>query len=199
METRFLRYLDTIKTHHDNLAQGIFAQAIQIEEEKRKELLNRKGPENIHKLHDELSDWMLKYTTLIRENKNLSLTLNKIKELRERQKKITLDDKTRIANQTYTLASQFDAMLEVALVIVKGALLRNESRGSHYKPEFPHRDNKNFLKTTIAEYRQDKDEPEISYQKVDLRYVEPEARDYTKHLKEIPEFKNLPKNIPLPV
>jgi succinate dehydrogenase / fumarate reductase, flavoprotein subunit len=193
------RYLETLSHPYDNVPQSIYSQAILVEEEKRKEILGRKGPENIHKLHDELSEWMVKYTTLIRENKNLARTLDKIKEIRERQKRITLDDTSRFANQTYTLASQFEAMLEVALVIVKGALLRNESRGSHFKSEFPFKDDKHWLKTTIAEYRKDKDEPEISYAPVDLRYIKPVERDYTKHEKAIPQFENLPQEIPLPV
>ena len=66
-------------------------------------------------------------------------------------------------NQTYVFANQFASMLELALVITKGALLRNEFRGSHYKPEFPERDDKNWLKTTIATYDPNLDEPVISY------------------------------------
>ncbi len=58
--------------------------------------------------------------------------------------------KERGVNQTYTFANQFDSMLELALVITKGALLRDEFRGAHYKPEFPERDDEHWLKTTIA-------------------------------------------------
>ena len=88
-------------------------------------------------------------------------------------------------------------MLEVALIIVKGALLRNESRGSHFKPEFPSRDDEHWLKTTIASY--DKNEPLISFKSVDTRYIHPKLRDYTTREKEKPLFENLPENIPLPL
>jgi succinate dehydrogenase / fumarate reductase flavoprotein subunit len=67
-------------------------------------------------------------------------------------------------------------MLELAMVITKGALLRNESRGAHYKPEFPYRDDENFLKTTIAEYGED--EPKISYENVDVSLIKPVLRKY---------------------
>ena len=43
-------------------------------------------------------------------------------------------------------------MLDLALIITKGALLRDEFRGAHYKPEFPNRDDAHWLKTTIATY-----------------------------------------------
>ena len=90
-------------------------------------------------------------------------------------------------------------MLELALVITKGALLRDEFRGAHYKPEFPERDDKNWLKTTIATYDPKKDEPVISYVPVDMRYLKPDPRDYSKAKKVVPHFENLPSNIHLPV
>ena len=89
------------------------------------------------------------------------------------------------------------AMIELALVITKGALLRDEFRGSHFKFEFPKRDDENWLKTTIAEY--DENEPKISYVAVDLRHVKPVERKYVKTHKDIPEFDNMPKNIRLPI
>lgn len=94
-------------------------------------------------------------------------------------------------------AHQFRAMLELALVIVKGAMLRNEFRGSHFKPEFPKRDDDNWLKTTIAEY--EKDEPKITYEPVDVRHLDPILRDYTHAKKVKPTLKNVPANIQLPL
>ena len=76
---------------------------------------------------------------------------------------------------------------------------RNEFRGAHFKPEFPERDDKNWLKTTIATYDPHNDEPIISYRPIDLRYLSPEKRDYSKAKKIKPELKNIPKNITLPV
>ena len=55
---------------------------------------------------------------------------------------------------------------------------RNESRGAHYKPEFPDRDDENFLKTTIAEYSGEG--PVISYEAVDISLIPPRKRDYSK-------------------
>ncbi len=62
---------------------------------------------------------------------------------------------------------------------------------------FLKRDDKHWLKMTIAEY--DQDEPVISYAPVDLRYLEPVKRDYSKAKKVKPELKNIPKNIRLPI
>jgi succinate dehydrogenase / fumarate reductase, flavoprotein subunit len=191
------RYLEGLASTYQNAKEKIYDDAVKIEEERREEILSRRGPENIHKLHEELASWMVKYTTVERNNRDLQKTLDKIKEIRERQKKITLDDTSRFANQTYAFANQFESMCELALIIAKGALLRDESRGSHSKKEFPKRDDAKFLKTTIAEYAPD--ESKISYVDVDTRYVKPVLRDYTKAEKSHPQFEGLPEKIPLPL
>jgi succinate dehydrogenase / fumarate reductase flavoprotein subunit len=69
-------------------------------------------------------------------------------------------------------------MLELARVITLGALNRNESRGAHYKPDFPDRNDTEWLKTTIAEYAEEA--PVLSYEPVDVSLVEPRKRDYSK-------------------
>ncbi|MCK9906462.1 hypothetical protein MXD63_41540, partial [Frankia sp. Cpl3] len=61
-------------------------------------------------------------------------------------------------------------------VITLGALNRNESRGAHYKPEFPNRDDENWLKSTLASYTPDG--PSFSYEPIDLAYIQPRARRY---------------------
>jgi succinate dehydrogenase / fumarate reductase flavoprotein subunit len=69
-------------------------------------------------------------------------------------------------------------MLALARVIVRGALLRDESRGAHYKPDFPKRDDKNFLKTTRARYDAATTEPKIDYEPVDTSLIPPRERKY---------------------
>ncbi len=189
------RYLDN---SFSEVSQNLFEEAVKEEESLKKELLESRGKENVHQLHDEMADWMVKNVTVKRNNKDLQATLNKLKELRERYKKISLDDQTRFANQTYIFANQFRAMLDLAMVITKGALLRDEFRGAHFKPEFPERDDDKWLKTTIARYGED--EPEISYQDIDLRHLsEPAKRDYSKAKKVKPTLDNIPANMPLPL
>ncbi|MDR3623944.1 MAG: succinate dehydrogenase flavoprotein subunit [Chlamydiales bacterium] len=193
------RYLDTLQTHYSDCPSNIFKEAIEVEDLFKKDLLSRDGSENVHRLHDELASWMVKHVTVKRNNRDLSLTLNKIKELKERFKNISLDDRSPFANQTYIFANQFSSMLELALVFTKSALLRNEFRGSHYKPEFPDRDDEHFLKTTLAMYDSKQDEPVISYEDVDTRHLQPSKRDYSNHATSHAILENVPQNIPLPI
>ena len=58
-----------------------------------------------------------------------------------------------------------------------GALLRNESRGAHYKPEFTERDDEHFMKTTIAKWTPEG--PQISYEEIDVILITPRKRDYS--------------------
>jgi succinate dehydrogenase / fumarate reductase flavoprotein subunit len=67
-------------------------------------------------------------------------------------------------------------MLSLARVITLGALARNESRGAHYKPEFPDRNDPDWLKTTIAEYTPDG--PKLTYEPVDTSLIVPRPRNY---------------------
>ncbi len=192
------RYIKGLDKGYKDVSSTCFDGALQTEEDFKQDLMGRNGDENVHALHEELAEWMVKYVTVERNNKDLAITLDKIKEIRERYKNISLDDRSRFANQTYAFANQFKSMLELALVITKGALLRDEFRGAHFKAAFPERDDENWLKTTIATYDAGKDEPEITYTSVDMRHLDPVLRDYTKAKKVQPELKNVPDNIPLP-
>ncbi|MDN3508118.1 MAG: succinate dehydrogenase flavoprotein subunit [Simkaniaceae bacterium] len=191
------RYIDSLEKHSRDISEKPYKAALQEETNFKKDLLKRKGKENIHDLHHELSDLMVQHVTVKRNNKDLKMVMKKIKEIRKRYENISLDDKGDLLNQTYVFANQFCSMIELALVITKGALARDEFRGSHFKPEFPKRDDKNWLKATIATYNPK--EPKLTYIPIDTRHLKPVLRDYTKAKRVVPHLKNIPKNIKLPI
>lgn len=188
------KYLNTVQGDAPN---SIFEAALKVEEARKQQLLNASGSENVHQLHDELADYMVRNVSVKRDNVGLQETMVKIKELRERYNRIGLSDRGTRLNQTYIFAGQFGAMLELALVITKGALLRNEFRGAHFKPEYPERNDADWLKTTIATY--EPEEPTITYEPVDMRHLDPIKRDYTQAKKVKPTLKNIPSKIELPL
>lgn len=191
------RYVETLKESYGALSSKIYSDAVASEEALKHDLLSREGGENIHRLHDEMSDWMIRNVTVKRSNADLEKTIDKLKELRERYQNISLDDRGQLMNQTYVFANQFGPMLELALVMTTGALKRDESRGAHFKLEFPERDDVHWLKTTIAQYQQAK--PQISYKKVDTRHLKPISRDYVHAKKIKPTLEHIPVNIPSPL
>ena len=170
------RYLDTVE---NKVSSVDFDRALKKEEEIRHEIMNRSGDENIFRLYDELSLWLVNNVTVKRNNTDLARTLDKINEIESRSKNAPVGDNALFANQSYIFANQFSPMLDIAKIITKGALLRDESRGAHFKSEFPKRDDENWLKTTIATYNKSGDH-DFSYIPVDVRYLKPVLRDYSQ-------------------
>jgi succinate dehydrogenase / fumarate reductase flavoprotein subunit len=141
-------------------------------------LMKSDGTENPFKLWRELGDLMTKDCTVIRYNKNLKQTDAKLVEMLERFRHVNLSDKTQWANTSVMFTRQLYNMLQLARVIAQGAEMRDESRGAHYKPDFPDRDDKNWLKTTKAVFAPDADEPKFEFEPVDTSLIPPRPRKY---------------------
>ncbi len=159
-------------------SNGAFDAERKRQEEGNALLINNQGNENPFKIWRELGDVMTRNCTVIRYNKNLQETDAKLVELLERFRRVNLSDKTQWANSTFAFARQLYNMLQLARVITQGAALRNESRGAHFKPDFPERDDKNFLKTTKAYFAPDADEPRFEFEAVDTSLLPPRPRRY---------------------
>ncbi len=142
-------------------------------------LLSNQGTENPFKLWRELGETMTRHATIVRYNKGLREADEKIVDLLARYKNINLTDKSQWANTSFAFTRQLYNMLQLARVIVQGAEKRNESRGAHYKPEFPDRNDADFLKTTMASYDAANDAPMLGYEEVDTQWIKPRLRVYT--------------------
>lgn len=189
------RYIASLKSGYQDTPSPVFDRELEVERTERQRLLGLNGIENVYELHDELAVWMVGNVTVKRNNTDLQLTLDKIHELRKRLNHIRLGDHSKFANQSLTFALQFGPMLDLAEIITKGALLRNEFRGAHYKPEFPERDDNNWLKTTIATFDPKTKSPVFSYEPVDTRHLKPILRDYSHAKKVKPTLENIPKSV----
>jgi len=139
-------------------------------------LLSSTGTENPFKLWRELGETMTRHATIIRYNSGLAEADAKIVELQARYKNINLSDKSQWANTSFAFGRQLWNMMELSRVVVQGAAKRDESRGAHYKPEFPERNDEKFLKTTKASFVDGA--PKIEFEDVDISWIEPRARNY---------------------
>lgn len=157
---------------------GIHDAEVKRQQEINDSIVNNEGGENQYKLHDEMAKWMTENVTVVRYNDRLKATDEKLLEIQDRYSRISINDSNLWATQAVPHARQLWNMIQLARVITLGALNRNESRGAHYKPDFPDRDDENFLRTTIAEYSEEA--PVFSYEAVDTSLVEPRKRDYSK-------------------
>jgi succinate dehydrogenase / fumarate reductase flavoprotein subunit len=141
-------------------------------------LVKNEGTENPFRLWRELGQTMTEHATVIRYNKGLKLADAQIVELLERYKNVNLSDRSQWANTSFAFARQLKNMLELSRTVVLGALLRDESRGAHYKPDFPERNDERFLKTTKASFTGDVAGPRFEYEDIDTQFIKPRPRRY---------------------
>lgn len=171
-----LEYIKKNKSETSSGEEEAFVRERKAQEELWNRILTMKGEENPYHIYKELGDVMTQNVTVIRYNDKLAGTDQKIQELMQRWQRIRLIDDVQWSNQAAIFIRQLWNMLELARVITLGALNRNESRGAHYKPDYPERDDANWLKTTIATYTPEG--PRFSYEAVDVSLITPRPRRY---------------------
>lgn len=108
------------------------------------------GKESVSGLREEMQNTMEDNVGIFREEKTMGTACKKLAELRERFKNITISDKDKVFNTDFMHALELDYMLDVAETIANSALKRKETRGSHYRLDYPERDDKNYLAHTLA-------------------------------------------------
>lgn len=172
-----VEYTKGLKKSAEDVSSSVFDREQKKRTEQYEGLLKANGTENAYVLHKELGEWMTNNMTVVRTNKKLDDTIAKIKELKSRYKNINMTDTARWNNQGVAFSRQLWNMLELSEAMTVSARMRDESRGAHYKPEFPDRDDDRFMKTSLAKWTQDG--PQISYEDVDVSLIAPRKRDYS--------------------
>ena len=119
---------------------------------------------------------MWTYCGIWRLQKDLEKAKIKLDELTVRARQCDLLDDTGWNNQAVPFTRSVINMIEQSKAIVGGALIRDESRGAHFKVDTPERDDKNWLKTTMATWN--RSGPTFDFEPVDTRYLAPRARKY---------------------
>ncbi len=141
-------------------------------------LFNGEGSEDGFKLMAEMQKVLSKNLGVFRNKEGITKAQETIKDLKERYKKIKVKYTGRIYNWELARLYMLGGQLHLAEVIVEGALKREEFRGSHCRTDFMKRNDKKFMKHTMAHYDVKNDTCKISYSKVDLSIWEPEERKY---------------------
>jgi succinate dehydrogenase / fumarate reductase flavoprotein subunit len=172
-----IEYIKGLDKHTEDISSSVIDREQKRQAAKYEGLLKMDGTENAYVLHKELGEWMTNNMTVVRYNKKLQETLDKINELKQRYQNISMTDTARWNNQGVAFTRQLWNMIELSHAMTLGALLRDESRGAHYKPEFTERDDERFLKTTKAKWTPEG--PTIEWEEVDVSLIEPRKRDYS--------------------
>jgi len=161
------------------LPESAVKQAVAEQEAAFAKVFKMAGPENAHTIQLEMAHAMSMQCSVVRYNKELAELDGKLDGWLDRWEKIGLFDTAARANQEAFFVRELRDRLLLAKVIVRGAIARDESRGAHFKPDFPQRDDPNWLKTTIAQFDGTRS-PKFSYESVDVSLIKPRLRSYVK-------------------
>jgi succinate dehydrogenase / fumarate reductase flavoprotein subunit len=151
-------------------------------EEKTKALinnvLNKTGKENIAKIRREMQEVMMNKCGIFRNDKELGEALVKIRELKERYRNASIQDKGVIFNTDLMEAIELDNMLELAEATVISAAVRTESRGAHTREDYPKRDDVNWMKHTFIWKPEEGKNADLKYKPVTVTKYQPMERKY---------------------
>ncbi len=150
-----------------------------IQKEKNRlfnDILKRDGKESIYQLRAEVRDIIDKHMPVYRTGEKMKEGLERIRQVKERYKNITVRDKSKVYNTDLVFALELGFMIDVAEVVIAGGLRREESRGGHARLDFPKRDDDKWLKHTIAKYTPEG--PKFDYSPVAITTWKPIERKY---------------------
>ena len=179
----------------------LFEAALRRQEQRHESLLSRRGgDENPYALHQDLGSLMTRVATVVRRNEQLVAAYGEVCDLEARWQRCSLSDSGNWTNQNVVFTKSLGDMFPIAKLILKGALLRDECRGAHFKPAFSmpgiaatdpveqrreaeewcdrfEENTRKWLKSTVARHGAD-GHPQISYEDIDTSLIPPRPRLY---------------------
>jgi succinate dehydrogenase / fumarate reductase flavoprotein subunit len=169
------------------MSQGVFDRVVAGENAKAQRLLasveagsggGADAMYNPYQIALEMGEEMTAASTVVKSGPRLEQALAKLKELRERFARVRLGDSAAWTNQTLSFTRAVGDMLVLAEVIVEGGLLRKESRGAHFRTDYPERNDEQYMKTTVARFDAKTGSHRLSLEPVNTGLVTPRARTY---------------------
>ncbi|MCL1975679.1 MAG: succinate dehydrogenase flavoprotein subunit [Firmicutes bacterium] len=171
-----IKHINGLNKLSNELENKCFDQELHRQIEYNEKIVRMNGKENPYNLHEELGEKMRANVGVVRNNKDLQANECFIREIKERWNNINMVDCLGYSNQVISFTKELKNMIEMAHAITIGALIRNESRGSHYKTDFPERNDDEFLRTSKSRYTQNG--PMIEWEEVDISIINPRKRSY---------------------
>jgi fumarate reductase flavoprotein subunit len=136
------------------------------------------GPEYVFDLYRQIGEILAGKVFVFRNGEQLTEAVEELRELYGRAQRLGLRSVGQGATPELATALRLPGMVRLALTIAYGAQQRTESRGSHYREDFPKRDDANWLKRTLATWKPGADLPTLSYEPVEITEIPPGERGY---------------------
>ncbi len=173
------RVSDFAKECSLNFPFALVADALAAQARRLEDLGSRsRGGENVYALRTRMGEILLEKVGIFRTGAALQEAVAALKDLYQQAAGLSLRSSGLGPNPEFFAALRLPGMLRLALCIAFGALNRTESRGSHYREDFPQRDDDNWLKRTLAYWPRGAEMPELKYEPVKITELPPGDRGY---------------------
>ena len=153
---------------------------IKKQEDYLNSLVTKEGKFNVFEIKNRMKDVMWEHCAIFRTGEGLAKAVKELEELYKQSLDVKVSNKELFGNPELEEAYRVPKMLKLALCIAKGALDRTESRGAHFREDYPKRDDLNWLKRTLANWKEGDTMPTLSYEPLDIMKMEmpPAFRGY---------------------
>lgn len=143
-------------------------------------LLDKDGKYNVFEIKNKMKDIMWEHVAIFRTGEGLKKAVDELEELYKESTNVRLQNKELYGNPELDEAYRVPKMLKLALCIAWGAYLRTESRGAHYREDYPKRDDLNWCKRTLTSWKEGDTKPTVEYEELDIMSMEmpPAFRGY---------------------
>lgn len=186
MARGIMNYIDSLEKSVDDISSTTFDDTRSHWQNRFTDIKAMNGSENPYKLHQDLGNIMLANVLIVRDNKSLEKAWHAIHDIENRFKDVKCLDTHDWANPTPSFINQLYCMIHLSKIITKGALMRDEFRGSHYKPAFDMNQPRDFDPHEYIDYleqRQYGEVPEGKFPRDHLDYMKRFQENNEKWLK----------------
>jgi fumarate reductase flavoprotein subunit len=181
-------YCDRIENEVD-IPTALVHEFLRREQAKLDALVDGRGTEDASAIKGRMQDLMTAKVGIFRRGEDLQAAVGELQQLLVKSRNIGLRDRSRGANPELVTAYRVQKMLKVALCVAHGALVRTESRGAHFRQDFPRRNDAEWLKRTLASWKGEADTlPSLAWEAIDVNAMELPpgwrgygAKDYVDH------------------
>ena len=156
----------------------IFDAVVDQEKQKLTRITDNKGEHNVYEIWSKMGEELTDSCTVIREEKRMQQAQSVMDQLKKQYESIKISDTGTWTNQTLSFARAVGDMLIYGECMLQAAMMRKESRGSHYRPDYPERIDDPYLATTVAKWNPETREHELTLEPVPQPLVPPRARTY---------------------